>query len=892
MSADELRPGVRRAAGLPIHRPDQASADADAELDSVLSEQIEYLKGRGREDAEAGTEALRAARGTLRGSAVRRERRLKLHDAVLDWVGDLRHAFRSLRRAPGLTIAAVLTLALAIGANTAIFSAVSAVLLRPLPFRDPGQLVMLWEKNPDFGWDHADAAPANYLDWKEQAGVFADAGAYPTFSGTAALVGYGDPQILRSQQSTGNLFTVLGVRAVLGRVFEDRETWSNGGPSTVLLEYHTWRDVFASDHSIIGRTIDLGGAPVEVVGVLPASFRLPGVNVDVWRPIGWSPANRSRAFFRRAHWLRVVARLNPGVTEARADAALQSVVKRLEQEYPETNTRMGAGLSPLHDFLVGGTRLPLLVMLGAVGLVLLIACANIGNLLLVRAAGRARETSLRVALGAGRGRLLRHTLAETALLALMGGLAGLGLGWGGIKVLAALQPAGMLPVTEVGITWPVLGFAALATVLAALLFGLAPTLWSLRRHPADVLREESRTSTGSRSARRWGDSLLVFQVAIALALTLGAGLLTRSYLRLQGVDPGFDYRQVLAVELVLPGTRYDSVRKVLSFYRELEQEARSLPGVEAAALVSGVPLGPPTWTSQFSVAGRPPQAKTSQVQHREISPGYQAVMGIALLRGRLLQPSDDADSPRAVLINAAFARVFFPGEDPIGLRISFDREPDSTSTWRTIVGVVADVHQRSLSEDVIPEVLAPLPQELRSGMTLVLRTSRAPGAVGPSVRRLIAKLDPLLAVSDMRTMSEVRSASLAKERFLMVLIGSFAAVGLVLGLIGTYGVMAQISRHRLREMGIRIALGARAAQVQWLVVRRGVLLALLGSIAGIVAALSSGGVIQSLLYGVRSGDLLTFLLLPLLVLLIAALASWLPAARASRADPTQVLRSD
>jgi putative ABC transport system permease protein len=650
--------------------------------------------------------------------------------------------------------------------------------------------------------------------------------------------------------------------------------------------------VFGAARGLIGRTVELGGRPVEVVGVLSASFVYPGLDPDVWLPMRWNPTNRAQVFFRRAHWIKPVARLKPGVTPEAANAELQTVVARLQQEYPATNTRMGAGLTPLHQFLVGKTRLPLLVMFGGVAVLLLIACANVANLLLVRAAGRERESAVRLALGAGRGRLFRQALAESAVFAGLGGAAGVALGWWGTRVLSALQPAGMLPVSDIRMSWSVVGYAFAATVMAAVIFGIAPTVWTVRRVPADVLRDEGRSASGTVRARRWGEALLVSQVALALALTLGAGLLVRSYLLLQRVDPGFDSRNVLAVSMSLPGIRYDSTHKVLAFYRELERETGALPGVAAAAVVSGVPLGPPTWSSQFAVQGREPLPAGSEVLHREMTGDYQKVMGVKLVRGRPISEADREDAPPVVLINETLARRYFADQDPVGQRISFDRLPDSTSTWRTIVGVVGDERQRGLSEAARPEFLASYPQEPRSGMTLVVRTAGDPAELAPSVRGIVARLDSKLAISSVRTMDEVRAAALSRDRFLAVLMVSFAVVGLVLGIVGVYGVVAQLARRRTREMGIRLALGARTGQLQWLVVRKGLGLTLVGIGFGVAIALGATTVIRTLLYQVKPADPVTFVVVPVLVLLTAGLASWIPAARASRADPAAVLRSD
>ena len=912
MKPDEIRPGVKKTFELGVHRPEDAAADADAELASLLDEHTRHLIAGGLPPEAARAEALgrlgrplQDAVTRIHHSAEHRERRMKLREWLDDLGHDLRYALRALKRSPSLAAAATLTLALAIGANTAIFSAVSAVMLRPLPFADPDRLVMLWEENPDYKWYKSDAAPANMLDWKEQAGVFADVAAYPSFPGTTTLTGLGEPRLLTVQTVTGNFFDVLGVRAEQGRTFRWDETWTTA-PRLVVLSHRTWRTVFGADPALVGKTIQLGGRDVEVSGVLPAGFAVPGVDVDIWQPVRWDPAFRSQVFFRRAHWIRVIGRLKPEATLESANAALQTVAKRLQQDYPVTNTRMGAGLTPLHEFLVGKTKLPLLVMFGAVAVLLLIACANVANLLLVRAAARERESAVRLALGAGRGRLLRQSLAESAVFAGLGGVAGVALGWWGTRVLVALQPGGsmggpgggtiavtgMLPATSISMSWMVLAYALGATALCAIVFALAPTVWTMRRVPADVLRDEGRTASGSVRGKRWGDALLVAQVAMALALTLGAGLLVRSYLRLQRVEPGFDARGVLTVGLNLPGLRYDSTRKVLAFYDALEREVRAIPGVAAAAVASEVPLTSATWSSQFAVEGWAPVPLGSHVVHRELTPEYQKVMRVPLKRGRLFTNADRGEAPLVVLINETLARTYFKTEDPVGKRITFDRLPDSTSTWRTIVGIVGDERQTSLGEPVRPEFQAPYAQDSRNAMTLVVRSQGDPAQLTPAVRRVVARLDPLLAISSIRTMEDVRSVSLGRDRFLTALMLSFAGVGLILCLVGVYGVVAQLARRRMREMGIRIALGANAGQVQWLVVRHGMLLTALGIVAGVSVALGTTGIIRTLLYEVPPADPATFVAVPLLVLVTAVLASWLPAARASRADPCQVLRSD
>jgi len=615
---------------------------------------------------------------------------------------------------------------------------------------------------------------------------------------------------------------------------------------------------------------------------------------DVYMPSSSCPFRMSPFTLnsRTARMLHLFARLAPGSDGTQAQTELEGIASTLRSEYAAAYPS-GQGFTisatSLHDELTKGARPTLLLLIGTTAFVLLIACANIANLLLVRAGGQEREAALRLALGAGRGRLLRRALSETVILSGIGGALGLLLGWWGTRTLLALQPAGILPVRQVPFGWNVLLYGLGAIVVAAVLFSLAPVLWTARRAPSDVLRDESRSASTGLRARRWGEVLLVGQVTLALALSLGAGLLVRSYLRLQRVDPGFDPRGVLAVEIGLPGLRYDSVRKVLAFYDELHHRVAAEPGVEASAFVSGVPLGPPMWTSSIGIRGHTPVE--GQIHHREMTPDYQRVMKVPLRRGRGFTSADGIGAPYVVLVNEALVRRYFPDRDPIGEQIAFDKIPDSTSTWRTIVGVVGDERIGSLSAVPEPEVLAPFPQEPRNGMTLVIRT-RNPAGLGPSVRRIVKAMDPTLAITSMRTMEDVRAGSLARDRFMTVLLLSFAGVGVLLGIVGIYGVVSQLARRRTREMGIRIALGSDRRQVQWLVLRRGLMLTGLGIIGGVSLAVGLTGAIRTLLYQVTPLDPLTFGLVPVLVLLTALLASWLPARRASRADPCDCLRSD
>jgi predicted permease len=862
-----------------------------------LSDEIEFhIEQETEKNIRLGlsrAEARRQALVQFGGLAQTREAHHDVYAArpLEELVADARYTLRTMRRTPVLAGAAILTLALGIGANTAIFSAVNAVVLRPLPFPNPDQLYMVWEENPEKGWYKQVAAPANMLDWKEQVAAFGDVMAYSEGFGTATLIEGGEPIIVRPAFGTGNFFSVLGARAALGRTFVDAETWKTGH-SIAVLSHHLWRDRFGSDRNIIGRTIQLDGSPVQVVGVMPASFDYPNEKVDLWQPWAWDASNRQQVFFRRAHWLSVVARVNPGISQEAANAQLQAVVKRLQRDYPATNRVMGAGITPLHEFLVGDTRLPLLVLLGAVGLLLLIACANVGNLMLVKASDREREAALRLALGAGRRRLVRQALTESLVMSFVGGLAGIALGIWGTRALQAMQPAGMLRVSRFDFDWVVFGYVLAITTASGLLFGIAPALWSSRRSPQDALKEGGRGGSQSRRMRRWGERLVIGEVALALMLSVGAALLVRSLLRLQQVDPGFDPNGAIAARIELPGTRYDTGDKANAFFTRLEEQLRAIPGVQEVASTSALPLTNTYYSSDFTVAGWPEGTYGTEVVHRRVTPNFLRAMKTPLLAGRTFTADDRANSPPVVIINEALAKKHFKDEDPIGKRIVFDKNPDSTSTWETIVGVVKDQHQTKLSIEPHIEVFEPLTQSPTNGMSVVVRTAGDPASVGPVIRRTVADMDRTLALSSVETLNQVRAESLARERFLTTLLLLFAGVGLALAVVGVYGVMAQMARRRVREMGIRIALGAQANDVRWLVVRNGLRLVTVGLVIGTAGAFAATRTMQALLFGVAPKDPLTFIAVPALLVLTALVATWMPASYASRADPATALRTE
>jgi len=864
----------------------------DRELNDELAFHIECETDRLMRDGVPADEARRRARVAIGGlentKELHRDRRGTRW--IDETIADVRYAARGLARDPAVAAAAVITLALAIGANAAMFSAVDAVLLQPLPFAHPDRLVEVGENNPEFRWHMQDAAGANVLDWRARVHAFSDITGYAGFAQPATLLNDGTPTLIMTRQVMGNFFSVLGIAPQAGRLFTYDETWS-AGANLVVISDRLWRARFAASRAIVGKSISIDGKALTVIGVAPSGLDFPDGGTELWRSVAWPRDQLARLSFRRAHWLRVVARLAPAATMEQASAELAAVAAELKTEYPATNRVMDAELVPLHRFLVGDTRLSLLVLLASVGLLLLIACANVGNLLLVRAAAREREVAVRVALGAGRSRLMRQALVESLFLAVIGGALGLALGWWGTRTLGELVPRGMLRIESFGIDWAVASYVLAITTACGLLFGIAPAVWASRRDPSDALKSGGRAIGQGARAHRWGQRLAVAEIAIALLLAVGAGLLIRSYSLLQRVDPGLDPRNVITATLSLPGMRYDNGAKVVAFYDQLVARVRALPSVSSAGVTSYLSLTLPGWSSDFSIEGPSAGHFSTPLLHREVSADYFTTMRVPLVRGRVFTAADRG-SPPVVVINEAFARSHFAGRNPIGQRITFDRVPDSSSTWRTIVGVVGSEHQSSAAMPADIEAFEPPAQQPSSTMTLVARTASDPTALGPAIRHTVAELDPQLAITQLRSMSEVQAVSMARDRFLMLLLSLFGLVGLVLAVVGVYGVVAQLARGRTREMGIRVALGASAASVRWLIVRHGLMLAAAGLAIGGVAALAATHALARLLFGVAPTDPLTFGIAALALVLSSLLASWLPGRKAALVDPVTTLRDD
>lgn len=839
----------------------------------------------------------------LRGEEARAARRA--HEtttrgggSMLDTLGqDIRFAARSLRRNPGFTATAVVVLALGIGANTAIFSAANAFLFRPLPFPDADRLVSLYESNPEFGWTHANSAPANALDWQEQVEAFDDVAIYSSFLSEAVWIGDdGEPRLFELSSVSGNFFDVLDVRARIGRTFLPHETWAPDDKVAVL-SHGLWTTEFGADPDVIGRTMAFGGgSTVEIVGVMPPEFSFPSSQTQIWTPWGWETGARDQLWFRRAHYVLPIARLAPGVSQEEADAQLQVVVARLSAEYPETNRVMGAGFMPMRQFLTREVRTPLVLLVGAVAVLLLLACVNVANLVLLRGAGRSREVALRYALGAGRARVIRLMLTESFLLAFVGGAVGLGLGWGGVLLIERLTPLGIDGLTGLALDGRVILFVGLATVASGALFGLLPALRTAEGRVHAALKEGGRGDVGGGARSRLVQLLVGAEVALALLLVVGAGLMVRSFWLLRDVDPGFTTQGTLAVQFQIPSSRYENRDQVLAFYDRFLENVEARPGIESAGSGRQLPLNGLSWSSQFQAEGWPPDRVGFEIQHRAADAGYFETLEIPLVSGRMFGPDDRADAPRVVLVNQTFAETYFPGEDPVGQRIAYDRaaneSPDDHNWWE-IVGVVADQYQTSPGQPPVAEVYENRNQDWSRSHWVVVRASGDPLDAVPTVRSVLTEMDPLIPIGEVRVMTEVWRASMAREQFLLVLLGVFGVVALMLAAVGVYGVTAQAARARTQEIGIRMALGAGGGSVVRLMLRQGLAVVAVGLGVGVGASLLTGRLVSSFssfLYGVEANDPGTIAAVVALLGGVAAVALYVPARRATTVDPVTSLR--
>ncbi len=798
---------------------------------------------------------------------------------------DLRYGVRMLLKKPGFTLIVVVTLALGIGANSAIFSVVNAVLLRPLPFKESERLVLIREtKVPQF--PEFAVAPANFLDWQKQNTVFERLVA--TRRGTLNLTGKGDPEQLRNLSVTDGFVTMLGIQPQLGRTFLPEES-QPGQNNVALLSHGLWQRRFGGDPKIINQTISLDGQSYTVVGVMPASFYFLDREIELWTPIAFTP---QQAQNRGGHNLgRVFGQLKPGVTFEQARAEMVTIAGRLAAQYPEVSTGWNVILMPLLDYTVRRIKPALLVLLAAVAFVLLIACANVANLLLARTAGRQKELAIRTAMGAGRGRVIRQLLTESLLLSLLGGTAGLLLAEWGTSLLLTLAPPNLPRLSDVSLDARVLVFTVVVTLVTGLIFGLIPAWQATKPNLNETLKDAGRGSTeGGRQFVRHG--LVVLEVASALVLLVGAGLMIKSFWRLQQVDPGFNPDNALAATVSLPKQKYPEKHQQAAFFQQLLEKVRTLPGVQTVGVTSVVPLSDDDSVLSFNTDGRPPllPGASQSTNYYSVSADYFKAMGIPLRRGRLLTERDTKDAPHVALINETMAQKIFPNEDPLGKRINFNGgdKPD----WYEIVGIVGDVKHYGLAQDTTLQTYEPYMQQTLAKMTLVARTTGDPLALSATIRNAVISLDKEQPLSILKTLEQLVSTSIEQQQFSMLLLGVFAVVTLLLAAAGIYGVLSYAVTLRTSEIGIRMALGAEATDVLRLVLGQGMKLVGLGVALGLLAALALTSLMKTLLFGVSATDPLAYVGIALLLMFVALLACWIPAWRATKVDPMIALRCE
>jgi putative ABC transport system permease protein len=828
----------------------------------------------------------------LRDHDRRRERHRQRREYMSDLGNDLRYGLRAFTRAPAFSSVALITLALGIGATTAIFSVVNAVILRPLPYPEPDRIVQVWMDNRRTGLDEDLHSFPNYADLRDQNGVFSNMAAYFT-SGYNLTAGCSEsdcePQRVAALFSTADLFKVLRVSPVMGRAFTAEEETS-GRDGVVIISHGLWTRLFAADRNVLGRIVRLNGRERTIIGVLPPGFTFPNRDTDIWVPLALDPDERQQ---RSSFGFWSVARLRAGVDFPRAVSDLNALGRRLEQQFP-TNKDLGVYLVPLPEQVVGRTlRTSLWVMMAAVGAVLLIACANVANLMLSRAAVREREMSVRVALGAARTRLIRQLLTESILLSVVGSALGTGLAWVGLRVLTGLAPRDIPRLDQIRIDPVVLGVALGLAVVTGIAFGLAPALQSSRAAVGGALREAIRGGTGGRRAQRLRRTLVAAQIALVVILLTGAGLLIRSFMHLQRVDLGFRPDNLLTMRFSMPGAKYPTPQTRAAFQATLLERARQVPGVQGAAFISDIFLSATPTSTTMTIDGREmtPEEQNIEVPLDAVSPDYFRVMGIPLRRGRTFTAADNLDAPQVVIINESMARRFWPNEDALGKRFRYGGA-QSTAPLMTVVGIVGDMRRTGFDAPVRYETFRPHTQWVVGSLTLVARTAGDPLAMVAPLRAQFRSIDPEQPVFEIASMDQLLSSMVAQRRFSMALLGTFAALALVLGVVGVYGVTSYLVAQRTREVGVRLALGAQPLQVVGMVVRQGMVVAAVGLATGLVGAVVAGRFMTGLLYGVRPFDIATLIGVTTVIGLATLVANWVPALRAAHVDPLTALRSD
>jgi putative ABC transport system permease protein len=799
---------------------------------------------------------------------------------------DLRFGVRMLVKNPGFTLAAVLSLAIGIGANSALFSVVNGVVLRPLPYSEPEGLVRIWGQKPRAGMDQMPLSAGSVNEWREHAQSFAGVAAY--YQTASVFTEGGEPEQVMGASITADLFPLLGLRPELGRVFTQAENKS--GDKVVLISHKLWQQRFGGDPAIIGRSITMDHTNhATVVGVMPPGVSFPGQS-EFWRPESVTAKGR-----HDMRMLSVIARLKPGVTVARAAAEIEQLNQQLLRQYPNEYEGWGVTAQPLHDSVVGKVRQSLLVLFGAVGFVLLIACANVANLLLARGAARQKEIAVRAALGAGRLRLLRQMLTESLLLAALGGGFGLLLAYGGARALVALKPSNLPRLDQVGVDGRVLGFTMATSILVGLVFGLIPALQHSRPDLNTALKSGSKlaSSAGGNPLRRYGlrGVMVTLQTALAVTLLIGAGLTIKSFVKLRQVELGFDPTNAVMLTIAPPFNRFPKEEQTLDYYQRMVDALKTVPGVNAVAAATTAPTAGAFMRSGILVAGRPkPTNADAQLAFVTItSPDYFRAVGALLRRGRLFTENDNESSPHVALINETMARGIFADADPIGQRISLRGEPDNLFE---IVGVVADVKQFAVDQENKAAFYLPMRQRETAFMSLIARSTIAPESLIPALRARIREVDQFTPITRVRTLEQLVSDSVGERRFYMLLLALFAGIALILASIGIYGVLAYSVEQRAREIGIRMALGAQTGQIRRMVVGQGLLLVSSGAAVGVAVAFALTRVMTGLLFGVRPTDPLTFTAIVLGLMGVGLAACYLPARKATRIDPLAALRQE
>ena len=865
---------------------DEFEAEVAAHLELLIEEGIR----RGATPEDARRQAILRFGGPVQIQEQQHDNR-SLPFVETTW-RDIRYGVRALRRSPAYSLVAIATLAIGIGAGTAVFSVVGAVLMRPLPYQAPDQLVRIYETNPLRRWTRNIAAPANYADWRTRNKSFTDIAAYEQFNTTGSgagdvfLTGFGEPQGLKSLGVSGNLFQVLGAAPLLGRTFVEEEQWE-GRSRVAVLSYGLWQSAFGGDPAIVGKTITLSGRGYDVVGVMPRTFFFPGRDVQLWTPFGYTPQVMTTS--RRPHWLGVVARRRPGVSFEQARDDMAGIARQLERQYPDTNTQMGVLIEPLHESYASKPRTALLMLSGAVGLLFLIVCANIANLQLGRGVSRARELVIRRALGAGRGRVLRQLLTESLVLSAAGGALGFGLA-ALARIALTRYAASAIPLFAVVQTdRTVLFFAVGLSLVAPVIFGILPALRTSRSEQVTERSESASRATGGLR-----NLLIATEVALSIVLVVGAVLLARSLGRLQDVDPGFAAEHAITFTMTLPSARYaDNAARYRAFL-ELERRLREQPGVQAVGATSTLALRGFTWSGDTTIEGRVATDYERDSRHMSVTPSYYSTMGIRLLAGRLFDAGDTREKPPVTIVNESLAKHYFrglPDAEVVGKRIAFGRPMDN-APWVTIIGVVADEKQDGLDRPAEPTEYSSIGQRMQNPLTFVVRTTVAPDAAFAGARAQVAAVDKDLALTQSATLEDVVDDSMADAKFRTALLGGFAGIALLLAALGIYGVLAYFVSQRSRELGIRLALGARPAELFRMVIGQGMRPVIAGACLGLVGAAAITTLMQSLLFGVTAVDPAAYAAATAVLGAVAVAACAIPARRATRVDPLVALRDE